>query len=202
MNVAQFVHRYPPAFGGAEAWTARLSRHLRDADHHVTVWTTTALDLTAFTKTGKRECPAGTQSDGISSSIPPAAFPGRRLVSKPSADRQSLVAIADTALVANCAGNVERYHTRDAEARSGSRNRIRMARSFAVPAAGPVHRSFVITPFLHLGDPTIRVTQFGEPTLPLTSLLKQADRVIADADGGTSRADGCPRSASACKAGR
>ena len=52
MHVAQFIHRYPPALGGAEAWAERLSRHLIAEGHKVTVWTTTALDLSAFTRTG------------------------------------------------------------------------------------------------------------------------------------------------------
>ncbi|VTT96335.1 glycosyl transferase group 1 : Glycosyltransferase OS=Singulisphaera acidiphila (strain ATCC BAA-1392 / DSM 18658 / VKM B-2454 / MOB10) GN=Sinac_5387 PE=4 SV=1: Glyco_trans_4_4: Glycos_transf_1 [Gemmataceae bacterium] len=48
MHVAQFVHRYPPALGGAEAYTARLSEYLAARGDTVTVWTTTAIELTDF----------------------------------------------------------------------------------------------------------------------------------------------------------
>src|SRR5215211_7374135 len=85
MHVAQFVHRYPPALGGAEAWAGRLSRHLAAAGDRVTVWTTTALDLTAFTRRGRRELPAGTtDQDGVEVRRfrPSVRWPGRRVVLK------------------------------------------------------------------------------------------------------------------------
>src|SRR5829696_1006749 len=83
MHIAQFVHRYPPALGGAEAWTARLSRHLVAGGHRVTVFTTSALDLPAFTRRGQRELPPGTTvEDGVEVRRfrPGLRFPGRRLV--------------------------------------------------------------------------------------------------------------------------
>src|SRR5687768_16709458 len=85
MHVAQFVHRYPPALGGAEAWAARLSRHLVETGHRVTVFTTTAIDLSAFTRRGCRERPAGTTvEDGVEVRRfrPGLRFPGRRLLLK------------------------------------------------------------------------------------------------------------------------
>src|SRR5581483_7052089 len=45
MHVAQFVHRYPPALGGAEAYTARLCEYLTARGDTVRVWTTTAAEL-------------------------------------------------------------------------------------------------------------------------------------------------------------
>src|SRR5206468_9310626 len=48
MRVAHFIQRYPPALGGAEAYFARLSRHLAAAGDAVTVFTTVAVDLSAF----------------------------------------------------------------------------------------------------------------------------------------------------------
>ena len=42
MRVAHFVHRYPPALGGSEAYFARLSRYLAAAGDEVTVFTTNA----------------------------------------------------------------------------------------------------------------------------------------------------------------
>jgi glycosyltransferase involved in cell wall biosynthesis len=47
-RIAHFVHRYPPALGGSEAYFARLSRHLAGAGHEVTVFTTNADALEAF----------------------------------------------------------------------------------------------------------------------------------------------------------
>jgi glycosyltransferase involved in cell wall biosynthesis len=54
MRIAHFVQRYPPALGGSEAYFARLSRFLACRGHQVTVFTTTALDLSAFWSTGGR----------------------------------------------------------------------------------------------------------------------------------------------------
>ncbi|HET6575307.1 MAG TPA: hypothetical protein VFG68_17000, partial [Fimbriiglobus sp.] len=45
MHVAHFVHRYPPAIGGCEAYVARLSRFLADAGDTVSIWTSTAIEL-------------------------------------------------------------------------------------------------------------------------------------------------------------
>jgi len=48
MRVAHFVQRYPPALGGSEAYFARLSRYLAEKGDRLTVHTTTAIDLEAF----------------------------------------------------------------------------------------------------------------------------------------------------------
>ena len=48
MHVAQFIHRYPPALGGSEAYTARLCEYLAANGDAVDVWTTTAVALEAF----------------------------------------------------------------------------------------------------------------------------------------------------------
>jgi glycosyltransferase involved in cell wall biosynthesis len=45
MRVAHFVQRYPPALGGSEAYFARLSLYLAAAGDRVSVFTTTAVDL-------------------------------------------------------------------------------------------------------------------------------------------------------------
>jgi glycosyltransferase involved in cell wall biosynthesis len=54
MRVAHFVQRYPPALGGSEAYFARLGRYLADAGDRVTVFTTNAVDLEAFWSTRGR----------------------------------------------------------------------------------------------------------------------------------------------------
>ncbi len=66
MRVAHFVQRYPPALGGSEAYFARLSRYLVERGHEVTVFTTTAVDLEAFWATrGKCLRPGIRQEDGV-----------------------------------------------------------------------------------------------------------------------------------------
>src|SRR4051812_19627921 len=66
MRVAHFVQRYPPALGGSEAYFARLSRHLAAAGARVTVFTTTAVDLSAFWSPRHPCLPAGVAvEDGV-----------------------------------------------------------------------------------------------------------------------------------------
>lgn len=66
MRIAHFVQRYPPALGGSEAYFARLSRHLARQSHEVTVFTTTAFDLEAFWSTRGRELRPGVRlEDGV-----------------------------------------------------------------------------------------------------------------------------------------
>src|SRR5262249_46342964 len=55
MHVAHFIHRYPPAIGGAEAYFARLGEYLCVQGDTVTVWTTTAIELEAFWRRGFAE---------------------------------------------------------------------------------------------------------------------------------------------------
>jgi glycosyltransferase involved in cell wall biosynthesis len=66
MRVAHFVQRYPPALGGSEAYFARLSRYLAGAGDRVTVHTTNALDLEAFwTTRGRCLRPGVAWMDGV-----------------------------------------------------------------------------------------------------------------------------------------
>jgi glycosyltransferase involved in cell wall biosynthesis len=66
MRIAHFVQRYPPALGGAEDYFARLSRHLVAGGDEVAVFTTTAIDLAYFTSPHAHHLPAGCQiEDGV-----------------------------------------------------------------------------------------------------------------------------------------
>src|ERR671924_217522 len=66
VRVAHFIQRYPPALGGAEAYFARLSRHLAAAGDQVTVFTSNALSLEAFWSKHGRCLPAGSRvEDGV-----------------------------------------------------------------------------------------------------------------------------------------
>jgi glycosyltransferase involved in cell wall biosynthesis len=67
MHVAHFIQRYPPALGGSEAYFARLSQWLRKRGNELTVWTSTALDLSAFWSADGKRTRAGIRNeDGIS----------------------------------------------------------------------------------------------------------------------------------------
>src|SRR5262245_42307869 len=81
MHVAQFVHRYSPALGGAASWAERLSRFLVGAGPRVSVWTTTAVQLSAFTKRTADELPAGISVENgvtVHRYKPSLRWPGRR----------------------------------------------------------------------------------------------------------------------------
>jgi glycosyltransferase involved in cell wall biosynthesis len=66
MRIAHFVQRYPPALGGSEAYFARLSRHLVERGHQVCVFTTNAYNLEAFWTTRGRCVRSGVaMEDGV-----------------------------------------------------------------------------------------------------------------------------------------
>lgn len=66
MRIAHVIHRYPPALGGAEAYFARLSRYLVGQGEEVVVLTTDAYDLEAFWSPRARRLPVGqTWQDGV-----------------------------------------------------------------------------------------------------------------------------------------
>jgi glycosyltransferase involved in cell wall biosynthesis len=64
--MAHFIHRYPPALGGSEAYFARLGRYLVSQGDEVTVFTSNALDLDSFWDHRGRQHPAGVSTlDGV-----------------------------------------------------------------------------------------------------------------------------------------
>src|SRR5688572_22508889 len=66
MRIAHFIQRYPPALGGSEAYFARLSRYLVARGDEVSVFTSNAVDLTAFWSRRGRCAPAGAcVEDGV-----------------------------------------------------------------------------------------------------------------------------------------
>jgi L-malate glycosyltransferase len=186
MHVAQFVHRYPPALGGAEAWAARLSRHLVSSGDRVTVWTTTALDLTEFTRRGRRELPEGaSEEDGVTVHRfrPSLRWPGRRAVLKAA----SLVPVRPWQAMTQPWAPLPLGMWRAARRAPADPG---VVHAIAFPYAAIVQSGlrlacragvpFVVTPFLHLGDlenprdPIRRA--FTAPHLQ--RLLRAADRVI------------------------
>jgi len=186
MHVAQFVHRYPPAIGGAEAWAARLARALVAAGDRVTVWTTTAVDLSAFQQRGHRETQPGVSiEDGVTIRRfrPGARWPGRRYALKaasllPVRSWQAMtvpwtpVSLAMWRATGRESDPLDVVHATAFPYGSIIRCGLRLARRHRVP--------FVVTPFLHLGDPDDPADRVRRTyTSPhLRWLLRQADRVI------------------------
>ena len=66
MRIAHFIQRYPPALGGSEAYFARLGRYHVERGDAVTVFTSNAIDLSAFWSKHSRCTDAGvSEQDGI-----------------------------------------------------------------------------------------------------------------------------------------
>src|SRR5262245_13588166 len=186
MHVVQFVHRYPPAIGGAEAWAARLARSLIAAGDRVCVWTTTALDLSAFRQRGRREADPGTTvADGVTIRRfrPSVRWPGRRYALKaasfvPVRSWQAMTAPWSPVSLSmwRAAGRAgvrpDVVHAMAFPYGSIVRCGLRLARRHRVP--------FVVTPFLHLGDPDDPRdrTRRAYTSAHLRWLLRQADRII------------------------
>jgi glycosyltransferase involved in cell wall biosynthesis len=186
MHVAQFVHRYPPAIGGAEAYTARLCEHLAGRGDCVQVWTTTALDLRALCEAGHQEAIPGAVALGPRNLVRRYRllhFLGRRYLLKaaslvPVRRWQCLTAPCSPACPAmwrdagRYAGPLDAVHATAFPFSFPIACGLRLARRRGVP--------FFLTPFLHLGDPTASCDatrrQYTRPHLRW--LLSQADGVF------------------------
>lgn len=192
MHVAQFVHRYPPALGGAEAYTARLCEYLAAHGDCLSVWTTTAVELSDFWRAGRVSPPSvQLHSGGLRPPLArlrvlrflPAHFPLRRYVLKtlsllPVRRWQCLTAPCNPVCpgmwreVGRYSGPLDAVHATAFPYSFPIACGLRLARRRGVP--------FFLTPFLHLGDPadpqdrTRR--QFTAPHLRW--LLRQADGVF------------------------
>lgn len=192
MNFALFVHRYPPAIGGAEAYTARLCDYLLRCGDRVQVWTTTAIDLPELWYPGKASKKRQESADlfGIPSDVKceirryrPLYLPFRRYILK----FLSLVPVRSwRCLIAPCNpicpkmwsevntyfGPIDAVHACAFPYTFPILCGLRLARCRGVP--------FYLTPFLHLGDfanPRNRIRrQFTQPHLRW--LLRQADGVF------------------------
>jgi glycosyltransferase involved in cell wall biosynthesis len=158
LRVAHVIHRYPPALGGSEAYFARLSRFLAAAGHAVTVLTTTALDLEAFWSRRARRLEAGRSvEDGVTVRRHPLTYlPAQRYVLKalsllPHAGWQAWTLPCNPlsrSLWADAARGAEVFDVVHATAFPYAFPLLcarRLATRLGVP--------FLLTPFLHLGDP-------------------------------------------------
>lgn len=190
MRVAHFIQRYPPALGGSEAYFARLSRYMADQGDQVTVFTTNAIDLEAFWSRQGRCTGATVETvDGVAvRRYPLWRWPGRRYMLKlanlvPQRLWQCLTLPCNP--VSPALWRVARYFNSPIEAvHAGAFPYawpIACARRLALRRRVP----FLLTPFLHLGDPDDPrdPTRRAYTSPALRWLLKQADRVFVQTPG-------------------
>jgi glycosyltransferase involved in cell wall biosynthesis len=190
MRVAHFVQRYPPAPGGSEAYFARLSRHLAASGDAVSVFTTTAVDLEAFWRPHGRRVSAGiAREDGVEVRRHDPAFRirGRRYLLK----ALSLLPLRRWQLLTMPCNPLTPSLWRDAGRTDAPfdvvhatafpygwvlASALRLARRLRVP--------FVVTPFLHLGDPDDSRDRSRRAYLSpaLTSVLTAAAKVFVQTD--------------------
>ncbi len=185
MRIAHFIQRYPPAIGGSEAYFARLSQFLGSVGDRVTVYTTNALDLSAFWSPKGRCLRAAVDVEG---SVEIRRYgllrwPARRWFLKPV----SLVPYRPWQCLTLPCNPIAPGMWRDA-GRAEPRFDIVHATTF--PYAFPIScglrlaRSlkapFVITPFMHLGDPNDQHDRVRRQytTPALLSLVRAADAVF------------------------
>lgn len=186
MQIAHFVQRYPPALGGSEAYFARLSHFLASAGDQVTVFTTTAIDLEAFwSKRGRCVAYGVSREDGVEviRYQPRGRYPGRRYILKPFSvalpTRWRSLALPCNPIcprmwkdAGSLAGSFDLVHATAFPYAWPIACGLRMARRMRIP--------FLLTPFLHLGDPTDSRdrTRRGYTSPALLSLARAADCIF------------------------
>lgn len=181
MDIAHFVHRYPPALGGAEQYFERLTRFHQAHGDRVQVWTTTAIDLPAFWHSGFHELPQDFSSEirryhpwhflgrryllKLASLFPRPSWQTWMLPCNPFCPRMRLE-------VDRFEGPVDAVHASAFPYSFPIACALRLAKRRKVP--------FFLTPFLHLGDlndPADRTRkQYTQPALRW--LLEQADGIF------------------------
>lgn len=190
MHVAQFIHRYPPARGGSESYTARLARDLVAHGHRSTVWTTTALHLSAFQSHGYPEAaPGRTVEAGVAVRRFPLSlrWPGRRYLLKAASlipVRSWQVRVAPWMPISRPMWRAAGEDTDPPAVVHALAFPFGSMASCALRLARRGGAKFVVTPFLHLGDPAdphdpIRRAYTSHP---LRWLIRQADRVLVQTE--------------------
>jgi len=185
MHVAHYIQRYPPALGGSEAYFARLSKFMANQGDRVKVYTSNAIDLEAFWSRSGQSMAAGVeQLDGVEvRRFPLWRWPGRRYALKllsffPQRLWQCLTLPCNP---------ISPAMWRDAGRSDQAFDCVHAA---AFPYAWPIACArrlarrlkvpFLLTPFLHLGNPDDARdrTRRGYTSPPLRWLLGQADAVF------------------------
>jgi glycosyltransferase involved in cell wall biosynthesis len=188
MRIAHFIHRYPPAIGGSEAFFARLSRFLASQGHEVSVFTSQALDLEAFWRRRERTLPVGIeQDDGVTvRRYAIRHWWGRRYLLKaasllPFPWLQCLTLPCNPIMPEmwrDCGRPwpVDLVHASAFPYTFPIACGLRLARMSGVP--------FVLTPFAHLGDPTNPKDRTRRAYLsrPMRFLLHAADAVFVQTE--------------------
>lgn len=189
MRIAHFIQRYPPARGGSETYFERLSRYLVQAGDQVTVFTSQALDLEAFWSKRGRCLPVGSSVEhGVEvRRYGLLRWPGRRYLLKglslfPQRLWQCMTMPCNPICAAmwRAAGrrnwNFDVIHVAAFPYAWPLVCGRRLARTLGVP--------FMLTPFLHLGDPDDPHDPVRRAyTAPqLRWLLRQADVLFAQTE--------------------
>ncbi len=185
MRIAQFIQRYPPAFGGSEAYFSRLASYLITQGDRVTIWTTTAERLEEF---GQRivlkRAMSIVEECGIEvRRYPPLLLPARRYLLKAA----SLIPIRSLQTLTLPCNPICPTMWRDAGTFRGPLDAVHATAfpySFPIRCALRLARRrdvpLFLTPFLHLGDPSNprdrTRRQYTQPALRW--LLRQADGVF------------------------
>lgn len=186
MHIAHFIQRFPPALGGSEAYFARLSMSHAALGDEVAVWTTTALDLEAFWQSGKHELQPGTRIEqGLRvRRYAPSHWFARKILLKLLSHAPIGVARAMSLPCNPIALRMLLDVYRDespCDAVHASAFPYGWILGCGLLLAKRKKASFLVTPFLHLGDPD----RPNDPTMRaytskgLQLLLHPADRVFA-----------------------
>ena len=191
MRVAHFVQRYPPALGGSEAYFARLSRWLAARGDDVTVFTTAAVDLDAFWTPGRRcVAPGVRREDGVT-------VRRYRLVRLPLLQTRVLKALSliphrSWQLWTTSCNPLAPGMWWDARRLP---ERFDVVHATAFPYGWPLACArvlarrqgipLVLTPFLHLGDPTDPrdATRRAYTSPALLSLARDAAAIFVQTEG-------------------
>jgi glycosyltransferase involved in cell wall biosynthesis len=190
MRVALFIHRYPPALGGSEAYFARLGRYLVAHGDQVNVFTSNALDLEAFWDRRGRRLPAGLGTiDGVRVRrysllhVPFHRYVFKALSLAPVPAWQALTLPFNPVLpgmwrAANDPGRAcDLVHASAFPYAFPLACARRLARRLGVP--------FLLTPFVHTGDPDDPAdrTRRGYTRPALTAIARSADRLFVQTPG-------------------
>ena len=189
MHVAHFIQRFPPALGGSEAYFQRLSHWRRERGDDITIWTSTALDLSAFWSSVGKRLPAGiVREDGLTiRRYEPSHWFARRHLLK----LLSFVPAAGLQCLTMTCNPISLRMMYDAARDEGPCDLVHAS---AIPYGWPLYCAlklarrkqapFLLTPFLHLGDPddprdrTRRIYT----SRPMRYLLEAADAVFAQTE--------------------
>jgi len=185
VRVAHFVQRYPPALGGSEAYFARLGAYLAARGHEVTVFTTQGDQLESFWNPRSRTFPADVRRiDGVTvRRYPLWRMRGRRLLLGPL----SRLPVRSWQRLALPCNPISLPMWRDA---GRDKSRFDIVHATAFPYAWPLacglrlarrqNIPFLLTPFLHLGDPDNPrdATRRCYTRPALAELLRAAERVF------------------------